>query len=137
MNIEKVSQLRDHLVRTKHRRTAEGFYGFNMELFYSRYSEDRSVPSQEDTRYCNTSACFGGHAMVMVGRPLHKVTHDDAQHVLGLDAAEADYMFYGEWGAGPLTAWNASIDDAIAYLNKVIDEKNVFVTVPITGRVTL
>lgn len=153
MNIRKVTELRDHLIWVKKQRDSEERIGFNMGAFVdnsAHASDDKSIRAprreREDTRMCSTTACLAGHAAVMeegpallLNPPSARAIEHKGKDVLGLSEGEANHMFYGQWAdisdEDSLCFDEASIDDAIDYLTKVIEERDVFIKIPITGEV--
>lgn len=92
--------------------------------------------------FCNTAACLAGETVLILGVPESVVdvcaldspsvdgesVHTLAMTLLNLDYGESNHMFCGDWSTKTLR--QLSIDDAIEYLTKAIDEKDVYVMLP-------
>lgn len=138
-NFNKITELRDHLVWLKENNKA---YKFNMTDYlqhkdavenYKHYAGtvrnlkahariDKVSPYE-----CGTAACLAGHVALLHNVGEDEIISDFAQDILNLNSEERYHMFMGGWIDGDMT--RTTIDEAIEYLNKVLDEQNVMVKI--------
>jgi hypothetical protein len=146
-NFENIAKLRDHLVTLRDIDRSDKFnmsswverngYRSNIIADLRRILAIEGLPTNDDTLIspytCKTVACLAGHTCMIFEAPEKRSIPTEAQKILGLRLAEAHYMFYGCWanqdGDPLINAQQITIDEAILYLNKVLDERKVRVSI--------
>lgn len=102
LNVYLLSQVRTAIAKAN----AEKGTGFSMASWFRRlkpawagltFVSEVSVASEEYGS-CNTTACIAGHAVGIAGRRRGKMyVEDEAQELLGLKDADAEFLFKGCW----------------------------------------
>lgn len=151
-NWKNIIKLRDRIVKqkeTKHRKFAMDHY----IRFISGVKKDSRLTVQrlkKNGRGCGTAACLAGEVFIMFAHWTKKVSLEMfgygesaivicdrfaipqfAAEKLGLTSTEATHMFHGRWCTAGREYKLASITkaEAIEYLNKAIETKNVMVSI--------
>ena len=129
-NVAHVTELRDHMVKLR-----DGHFGKKLGFYMGSYFEkditrkNSWVPDYAGNR-CGAVACLAGHAVLLS----NCVIDDDDEDVfpyfpvamrwLGLDSAQACYLFYGDWRSEEMDS--CTPDQAIAQLNHMLATGDVW-----------
>lgn len=94
---------------------------------------DMSDWGDREENFCGTSACIAGFACHANGMDIGKMScnqiAEEAEKILGIEWHQTDHVFFGRWLPKPDGALKQTREEALEYVQRVIDTGYVMVTI--------
>jgi len=149
MRLDRITTIRDHLIAIRDRKD-DGLFEMGDWLTYDDgdtyfdvfniTDESKDVVKRAHKKHCGTRGCLAGWAVVLFPDAAldkeHSTISEVAGDILGLCPNDRHYMFLGEWAHDSrdedhIPVEEITLDNAIDYLDKVIDQGTALVSIEI------
>lgn len=148
MRLDRITTLRNHLVAIRDSKDegqfemADWLWYDDGDVMHDIFQINKDTPEivkNAHNNHCGTRGCLAGWAVVLFpdavedAEPLASTVSEVAGKILGLPRGDRHFMFLGEWAfdqdGEQIPVEEITLDETIDYLDKVIDEGTVLVTI--------